>query len=203
MKIICIARNYALHAKEMKMELSPAPVFFLKPETALVKDKGAFYYPAFSHDVHYETEIVLKICRNGKNIARQFAYKYYNEITIGIDFTARDLQAKCKVQGLPWEMAKAFDLSAPVGKLISKMKYDTVGNIPFHLLLNGNKVQEGNSRDMVFPAEVIIEYVSGFITLKEGDLLFTGTPAGVGSVQPGDLLEGYIENDKILECEVK
>jgi acylpyruvate hydrolase len=203
MKIICIGRNYAEHVKEMKAESLGAPVFFMKPETALVENGKPFYYPDFSQEVHHEVEIVLKVNRNGKNIEKKFAHKYFEEITVGIDFTARDLQADCKKKGLPWEMAKAFDCSAPVGRFISKADFVNIYTIPFHLDLNGTTVQEGNTRDLLYQFDTIIEYVSKFVTIKMGDLIFTGTPQGVGPVSIGDKLEGYIGIEKLLECDVK
>ncbi len=203
MKIICIGRNYSEHIKEMKAEATGSPVFFMKPETALVENGKPFYYPDFSQDVHHEVEIVLKINRNGKNIEKKFAHKYFEEITVGIDFTARDLQAECKKKGLPWEMAKSFDYSAPVGRFISKDDFVNLYTIPFHLDLNGTTVQEGNTRDLLYQFDTIIEYVSKFITIKQGDLIFTGTPVGVGPVSVGDKLEGFIGIEKLLECEVK
>jgi len=203
MKILCIGRNYAEHIKEMKAETTGSPVFFMKPETSLVTEGKPFFYPDFSKDVHYEVEIVLKINRNGKNIEKQFAHKYFEEITVGIDFTARDLQAECKKKGLPWEMAKSFDGSALVGRFIPKNDFVNIYTIPFHLDLNGTTVQEGNTRDLLYQFDVIIEYVSKFITLKQGDLIFTGTPVGVGPVSVGDKLEAFIGIEKLLECEVK
>jgi acylpyruvate hydrolase len=203
MKIICIGRNYAEHVKEMKAENIGKPVFFMKAENAIVRNGDPFFYPDFSNEVHHEVEIVLKLNRNGKNIDRKFAHKYFDEITVGIDFTARDLQAQCKQKGLPWEMAKAFDGSAPIGRFISKDEFVNLYTIPFHLDINGTTVQEGNTRDLLFQFDTIIEYVSRFITLKMGDLIFTGTPAGVGPVAIGDKLEGYIGMEKLLECNVR
>ncbi len=203
MKIICIGRNYSEHAKEMKAETPSEPVFFMKPETALIKNGAPFYYPQFSKEVHYETEIVLRISKNGKNIEKKFAHSYYNEVTVGIDFTARDLQAQCKTKGLPWEMAKAFDGSAPIGGMVTVARYKNLQNIEFRLDINGKTVQQGNTKDMIFTCDTLIEYVSKFVTLKTGDLLFTGTPAGVGAVSIGDKLEGYIEGVKLFECEIK
>ncbi len=203
MKIICIGRNYSEHIKEMKAEATGSPVFFMKPETALITEGKPFFYPDFSKDVHHEVEIVLKINRNGKNIEKQFAHKYFEEISVGIDFTARDLQAECKKKGLPWEMAKAFDGSAPIGKFIPKSDFVNLYTVPFHLDINGTTVQEGNTRDLLYQFDVIIEYVSKFITLKQGDLIFTGTPVGVGPVSVGDKLEAFIGIEKLLEFEVK
>jgi acylpyruvate hydrolase len=203
MKIICIGRNYAEHVKEMKAESMGSPVFFMKPETALVENGKPFYYPDFSKEVHHEVEIVLKVNRNGKNIEKKFGHKYFEEITVGIDFTARDLQAECKKKGLPWEMAKSFDYSAPVGRFISKEDFVNLYTIPFHLDINGTTVQEGNTRDLLYQFDTIIEYVSKFVTIKQGDLIFTGTPVGVGPVSVGDKLEGFIGIEKLLECDVK
>jgi acylpyruvate hydrolase len=203
MKIICIGRNYAEHVKEMKAETLGEPVFFMKPETATVREGEPFFYPDFSKDVHHEVEIVLKVSRNGKNIEKKFAHKYFDEITVGIDFTARDLQAKCKAKGLPWEMAKAFDYSAPMGKFIPKSKFADINNIPFHLDINGKTVQEGNTKDLLYSFDSVIEYVSKFVTLKMGDFIFTGTPSGVGPVAINDTLEAYIANEKLLEVRVK
>jgi acylpyruvate hydrolase len=203
MKIICIGRNYAEHAKEMKAETPTEPVFFMKPDTALIKDNQPFYYPSFSKEVHHEVEVVLKVCKNGKNIQKQFANKYYDEVSVGIDFTARDLQAQCKAKGLPWEKAKAFDGSGVIGKLMPLAHYKDINNISFRLDINGKKVQEGNTKDVIFNFDAIIEYVSGFVTLRQGDLIYTGTPVGVGPVQIGDRLEAYLEDEKLLDFEVK
>jgi acylpyruvate hydrolase len=201
-KIICIGRNYAEHAKEMKSEVPTEPVFFLKPETALLKDKD-FYYPEFTKDLHHEVEIVLKISKNGKHIAEEFASQYYNEIGIGIDFTARDLQMKCKEKGLPWEKAKAFDNAAPIGDFVPKENFASLKNISFELKINGNQRQIGNTKDLIFSFEKIISYVSQFITLKTGDLIFTGTPEGVSAVNIGDILEASIENKKMFYLNIK
>ena len=203
MKIICIGRNYAEHAKEMKSAIPTEPVFFMKPDTALIKDNQPFYLPDFSNEIHHEVEIVLKINKNGKNIAEEFAGKYFDEIGIGIDFTARDLQAKCKEKGLPWEKAKAFDGSAPISNFVSKNNFSDLKNLNFHLEINGKEVQKGNTKDLLFHFETIIFYVSKFITLKQGDLIFTGTPEGVGAVKAGDKLSAFIENKKMQEFEVK
>lgn len=202
MKILCIGRNYAEHAKEMNSPVPSEPVFFMKPDTALIKENQPFFYPDFSEEIHHEAEIVLKIFRPGKNILPEFSHKYFEEISIGIDFTARDLQAKCKEKGLPWEKAKAFDGSAPVGKFISKKEVD-LNNINFHLDINRKTVQKGNTSDLLFSFDKIISYLSGFVTLKTGDLIFTGTPAGVGPVSKGDRLSAFIGNNNLLEFEVK
>jgi acylpyruvate hydrolase len=203
MKIICIGRNYAEHAKEMKAETPTEPVFFMKPESAIVRNGDPFFYPKFSKEVHHEVEIILHVCRNGKNIQKKFANKYYDEIAIGIDFTARDLQAQCKAKGLPWEKAKAFDGSAPIGTFVPKTHFKDINNLAFHLDINGKTVQKGNTKDMIFSFDTIIEYVSQFVTLKMGDLIYTGTPVGVGPVQVGDDMVAYIENEKLFECPVR
>ena len=206
MKIICIGRNYSEHAKEMKSEVPTQPIIFLKPATALLKDNKPFYYPEWSKDIHYETELVLKVCKQGKYVEEKFAHKYVDEINLGIDFTARDIQAAQKAKGLPWEISKAFDGSAVIGSAtkkdanaIERLKQ----GVQFHLLLNGKEVQRGNSADMVFSVDKIIAYVSQFFTLQVGDLLYTGTPVGVGAVQIGDRLEGYLGDEKTFDFEVK
>ena len=203
MKIICIGRNYAEHAKEMKAETPTEPVVFLKPDTALLQDNDPFFYPKFSKEVHHELEVVLRIHKNGKNIQKQFAHKYYEELSVGIDFTARDLQAQFKAKGLPWERAKSFDGSGVVGRMVSKEHYKDINNLAFKLDINGKTVQEGNTKDVIFQFDYIIEYVSAFFTLRTGDLIYTGTPVGVGPVKIGDRLEAYIENEKLLDFEIK
>ena len=204
MKIICVARNYVEHAREMDSQAPGEPVFFLKPETALLRNNEPFYYPDFSKDIHYEVELVVRINKMGKHIPVQFAHRYYDQIGIGIDFTARDVQRELKKAGLPWTKAKAFDFSAPVGNdFLPKTMFDDVQNINFRLDLNGRTVQKGNSRDMIFSIDQLISYISQFITLKMGDLIFTGTPQGVGSVKIGDRLQAYIENHLLLDFEVK
>jgi acylpyruvate hydrolase len=203
MKIFCIGRNYSEHALELNNLVPEAPVVFMKPDTALLKDGEDFYLPSFSNDIHHEVELVVRISKAGKKIAQNFAHKYYNEIGLGIDFTARDLQAVQKQKGLPWEIAKGFDGSAPIGKFFAKEKFKALDSIPFSLSKNGKTVQEGNSAGMIFSIDRIIEYISGFFTLKTGDLIYTGTPAGVGRVEIGDILEGYLEGEKVLRCEVK
>lgn len=203
MKIICIGRNYSEHAKEMNAAVPTEPIFFLKPDTALIKDDLPFYYPDFSKEIHHEVELVIKINKAGKNIEQEFANKYYNEIGIGIDFTARDIQAKCKEKGLPWEKAKAFDGSAPIGSFLQKTNFANLSDINFHLEINGNQVQKGNTKDLLFSFDTIISYVSKFFTLKTGDLIYTGTPEGVGPVKIGDRLEAYIEDQKLLNFEIK
>lgn len=203
MKIICIGRNYREHAKELNNAVPEKPVFFMKPDTALLQKNNPFFYPDFSKNVQYETEIVLKINRNGRHIEEKFAHKYFDEIGIGIDFTARDLQAEQKKKGLPWEIAKAFDQSAPVGKFLPKSQFADLNNINFSLKINGEVRQQGNTEDMMFSFDRIIAYVSQFISLKTGDLIFTGTPAGVGPIQINDHFEVFIEDEKLLEFNVK
>ena len=203
MKIIAIGRNYAAHIEELKNEKPSSPVVFLKPETAVLKDGQPFYHPDFSDNIHHEVELVLKISREGKYIKKEFADKYYEEIGIGIDFTARDLQQKCKEKGLPWEIAKAFNHSAPIGGFLPKSNFKDLHDINFHLNINGDLRQKGNTSLMLYDFGVIIEYVSQFFTLKKGDLIFTGTPEGVGKVNIGDKLQAFIENQKLLEFEVK
>jgi 2-keto-4-pentenoate hydratase/2-oxohepta-3-ene-1,7-dioic acid hydratase in catechol pathway len=203
MKIICIGRNYAEHAKEMKAAVPTEPVFFMKPDTALIIRNQPFFLPDFSNEIHHEVELVIKINRVGKNIEERFAHKYYSEIGIGIDFTARDLQAACKEKGLPWEKAKAFDGSAPLGDFVKKETFTDLGNIDFHLDINGTTVQKGNTKDLLFSFDKIIAYISRFITIKKGDLIFTGTPSGVGPVKTNDKLEAYIGDQKLLAFNVK
>jgi 2-keto-4-pentenoate hydratase/2-oxohepta-3-ene-1,7-dioic acid hydratase in catechol pathway len=203
MKIICIGRNYADHAKEMNAPLPTQPVFFMKPDCALLKDGDDFYYPEFTSDLHYECEVVVKIDKVGKNILPKFAHKYYTKISLGIDFTARDLQAICKEKGLPWERAKSFDNSAPISNLwLDKTNLD-LENLSFSLNKNGTQVQHGNLNQLIFSIDEVIAYLSSFVTLKTGDLIFTGTPSGVGPVQIGDKLEGFIENQKMFSFDIK
>jgi len=204
MKILCIGRNYIDHAKELNNPVPENPVFFLKPDTALLRRNRPFYYPDFSQDIHYECELVVKINKLGKNIQKKFAHTYYDELGIGIDFTARDLQSNSKKKGLPWEIAKAFDSSAPLSmEFIDKKEFKDIHNIRFHLNKNGDKVQNGNSGDMIFDIDELIVYLSRFFTLKTGDLIFTGTPAGVGPVRIGDTLEAFIEDRMMLSCKIK
>ena len=203
MKIICIGRNYADHAKELNNPLPAVPVFFMKPESSLILNNNPFFYPDFSREIHYEAEIILKIIRLGKNIGKEFAHRYYQEIGIGIDFTARDLQRECMKEGKPWEIAKAFDGSAVVGKFIKKEKLPDQDAINFQLDLNGKTVQKGNTGDMIFSFGDVIAYVSAFVTLKTGDLIFTGTPAGVGPVKINDRLVASVEGQVLLDFLVK
>jgi 2-keto-4-pentenoate hydratase/2-oxohepta-3-ene-1,7-dioic acid hydratase in catechol pathway len=203
MKIIAIGRNYQEHAKELNNPIPTEPVVFLKPDTALLKEGKAFYHPDFSNDIHYEVELIIKIGKEGKHIASKFARNYIEAIGLGIDFTARDLQQKCKEKGLPWEIAKAFDHSAPIGEFIPINEIPDLNAIQFSLKQNQLVVQNGNSADMIFSFDDIISYVSQRFTLKKGDLIFTGTPAGVGKINIGDLLEGYISDRKMLSVPVK
>lgn len=203
MKIICIGRNYVEHARELNNPLPDEPVFFLKPDTAIIIRNRPFFHPEFSKNIHYEVELALKIRKNGRHVRPEFAHTYYEEIGIGIDFTARDVQDNLKKKGLPWEAAKAFDGSAPVSNFFPLSKYPDPKNINFRLVKNGETVQEGNSGLMIFDFDAILTHVSKYVTLKMGDLVFTGTPAGVGPVKIGDRLEAYIENDLLLKCDVK
>ena len=203
MKIICIGRNYVEHAKELNNPVPEKPVFFMKPDTALLLKNNPFFYPEFTSDLHFETELVLKICKNGRHIEEKFACTYFDEIGIGIDFTARDVQAECKKKGLPWEIAKAFDQSAPMGKFLPVSEFKNLNDINFELKINGETRQKGNSRDMIFNFNKIIAYVSQFVTLRTGDYIFTGTPEGVGPTKIGDHFEAFIEGKKLLSFNVK
>jgi len=204
MKIIAIGRNYIDHAKELNNPVPKEPIFFLMTDSALLRNNQPFFYPDFSKDIHYEVEIVVKLDRLGKNVASKFAHRYYNEIAIGIDFTARDLQKKCKEKGLPWEIAKAFDGAAPVSNFVSLDKLGgDMNNINFKLELNGEVVQKGNTGEMIFKVDQLIEHVTRYMTIKIGDYLFTGTPSGVGPVKIGDRLTAYIEDQKLLDFIVK
>lgn len=203
MKIICIGRNYREHAKEMNSPVPDKPVFFFKPDCCLLTNNKPFFYPEFTKNLHYELEIVLKLNRLGRNIAPQFAHRYYNEIGLGVDFTARDLQEECKAKGLPWEIAKAFDASAPISHFIPKVEIPNLGAIDFKLEKNGEVVQHGNSSDLIFSFDTLISYVSQFVTLKIGDLIYTGTPAGVGPVQIGDRLKAYLNDQQMMDFYVR
>jgi 2-keto-4-pentenoate hydratase/2-oxohepta-3-ene-1,7-dioic acid hydratase in catechol pathway len=203
MKIICIGRNYADHAKEMKSELPTEPIFFMKPDTALLKEGQDLYLPDLNSEVHFECELVVKINKAGKHIDQEFAKNYYSEITLGLDLTARDLQSKCKEKGLPWEIAKAFDNSAPVSTQWINVSNLNMKELSFQFFQNGILKQTGFIKDMIFSIDELISYVSRFVTLKTGDLLFTGTPAGVGPIQIGDKLEGFLEGNKLFEFYVK
>ncbi len=202
MKILCVGRNYSEHAKELGNAVPENPVIFSKPDTALLKNGEAFYLPSFSNDVHHEVELVIKINKVGKKIQEKFARNYFSEIGLGIDFTARDVQSELKAKGLPWELAKAFDGSAPIGNFINIENID-LKNIDFSLQKNGQVVQKGNTAQMIFSFEQIVSFVSQYFTLKVGDLIYTGTPAGVSQVNIGDKLEGFIGNDLMLTCDVK
>lgn len=204
MKIICIGRNYADHARELKNEIPSEPVIFIKPETALLPKGHPFFYPDHTKDLHFELELVLRINRLGKHIDEKFGPKYYSQIGLGIDFTARDVQSECKKKGLPWEKAKAFDHSAPVGKKFLKISdLPDPKAISFELKKNEKSVQSGNSKDMLFSFDQLIAHTSKYFTLKIGDLLFTGTPKGVGAVEKGDKLEAFLEGEKLLSIEIK
>jgi len=203
MKIFAIGMNYIEHTKELNNPIPAEPVFFMKPDTAVIRNNKPFFYPDFSENIHYETELILSINRVGKNIAEKFAHRYYTEIGIGIDFTARDIQKKCKEGGLPWEVAKGFDGSAPLGKFLPKEHFKDVHNINFRLDINGVTVQNGNSKDMIFSFERIIAHISKYITFRMGDLIFTGTPVGVGPVKIGDHLQAYIEGQLMLDFFIK
>lgn len=205
MKIIAVGMNYAAHNQELghTVILPKEPVIFMKPDSALLKDGKPFFIPDFSKEVHYETELVVRINRLGKNIAQRFASRYYDAVTVGIDFTARDLQRELRSAGNPWEISKGFDNSAAIGNFIPVEKFADIQNIGFHLDINGKTVQQGNTKDMLFRVDRIIEYISQFFTLKIGDLLFTGTPVGVGPVNIGEHLQGYLENEKVLDFYVR
>ena len=204
MKIIAVGMNYANHNKEMQHSLSLSePVIFMKPDSALLKDGKPFFIPDFSSELHYETEVVVKINKLGKNIAEQFAHRYYKEITVGIDFTARDLQHELRKKGLPWEICKGFDGAAVTGEFVPLTETGDIRDIHFHLDIDGKTVQEGHTADMLFSVDRIIAYVSRFVTLKMGDLIYTGTPAGVGKVETGNHLQGYLNHRKTLDFFVR
>lgn len=204
MKIVCIGRNYVAHIQELQNEIPEEPVVFMKPDSALLRNNDPFYIPNWTNDVHHEIELVIKINRLGKNIEKQFAHRYFDEIGLGIDFTARDIQNKLKAKGLPWEKAKAFDKAAVLSNIfIVKSDLENPKAIPFKLDINGVRVQTGNSELMMFDFDDIITHVSKYVTLKMGDLIYTGTPAGVGAVKIGDHLEGYLEDKKLLDFMIK
>lgn len=202
MKILAIGRNYAEHIKELNNESSGEPVVFMKPDTALLKNDDPFYYPDFSNDIHFEVEILLKIAKEGKYIQEKFAHKYYEEIGIGIDFTARDLQQKAKEKGLPWLLAKGFNGSAPISEFVPKDQFD-LENLNFSLKVDDEIRQQGNTSMMLFKFDFLISYLSKYFTLKTGDIIFTGTPKGVGAIERGKVLTAFIEDKKMLECEIK
>ena len=203
MKIFAIGQNYKEHVKEMGSVNPSEPIVFMKPDTALLKNNKPFFIPDFSAEIHYETELIVKINRIGKNISPKFAHRYYDEIGLGIDFTARDLQRKLKAEGKPWEISKAFDNSAVIGNFLPVSAFTQVQDIDFSLLIDGNIVQNGNSADMIFCIDELISYISKFFTLKIGDIIFTGTPSGVGKVSIGNRLEGYISKTKMFDFNVK
>lgn len=203
MKIICIGRNYVNHIAELNNERPDEPVIFMKPDSAVLPDKAPFVIPEFSNDIHHEIEVIVKITKMGKYIDTKFAHKYYDEIGLGIDFTARDVQNKLKEKGLPWEKAKAFDGSAIIGDFLPKNHFNSVENITFELTNNGKTVQKGNTSHMLWKIDEIIAYVSQYFTLKKGDVIFTGTPEGVAKVNPNDILEGFIEDKKLLRLHIK
>ena len=202
MKLICIGRNYADHAKELKNEVPTEPVIFMKPDTALLPKRNPFFLPDFSDEVHHELELVVRINKTGKSIEEKFAHRYYDQVTVGIDFTARDIQAKCKEKGLPWEKAKAFDHSAPLGEWVDLGDRD-IQNLNLELTKNGETVQRGNTSDMLCSVDRIIAEVSKYFTLKIGDLVLTGTPSGVAKVKPNDRLEAYLDGERLLALNVK
>ena len=203
MKIIAIGRNYADHIKELNNERPDEPVIFLKPDTALLKNNEAFYYPKFSNEIHHELELIIRICREGKFISENHAAKYYDKLGLGIDFTARDIQQKAKEKGLPWDKAKGFNGSAPISDWIDKSTFENLQDLNFHLNVNGELRQTGNTSLMLNSIDAIVAHVSEYFTLKTGDIIFTGTPKGVGPVQIGDRLEAFLEQDKLLDFEVK
>lgn len=203
MKIICIGLNYKSHIQELKCETPDQPLFFLKPETSMILRNRPFFLPDFSNDIHYEVELLVKINKVGKFIQKRFAHTYYDEIGLGIDFTARDIQQEAMAKGLPWELSKAFDGSAIIGNFLPKSQFPNLQNINFHLQKNEQIVQKGNSADMLFEIDDIIAYVSQFITLKIGDIIFTGTPVGVGRIEINDRLQGFIEEQKMFDFRVK
>ncbi len=203
MKILAIGRNYVNHAKELNNPVPAEPVVFSMPDSALLKSNNDFYYPDFTKEIHHEIEMVVKICRVGKNIPQEFAHRYYEELALGIDFTARDIQTECKKKGLPWEKAKAFDGAAPISNFIPKSKFADINNINFSLDINGERVQTGNTKNMIFSIDYLIAYLSQFFTLKIGDLIYTGTPAGVGEVKIGDHLIGKIEDETLLDFKIR
>jgi 2-keto-4-pentenoate hydratase/2-oxohepta-3-ene-1,7-dioic acid hydratase in catechol pathway len=203
MKLICIGRNYTEHIKELNNEKPTDPVIFIKPDTAILLKKQPFFIPDFSNDVHHEVEVLVKINKVGKHIAKKFAHKYYDEVSVGIDFTARDLQSQLKEKGLPWEKAKSFDGAAVIGEWLPKNQFKDVDNLNFTLKKNDIVVQDGQTSHMLYKIDEIIEYVSKYFTLKIGDIIFTGTPAGVSKVNPNDHLEGYLENHQLFSIKVK
>lgn len=203
MKIFCIGRNYVAHAKELGNEVPDEPVIFMKPKSALLQTHTPFYYPEFTNELHYECELVLRICKNGKYIQDRYASKYYDAVTVGIDFTARDIQNELKEKGLPWEKAKSWDNSAVIGKWVNLADLRNKKEIPFKLMKNKELVQEGNSSNMIFNFDSIVAHISNYFSVNIGDLIFTGTPAGVGECVVGDELEGYLEDTQMFSFEIK
>ncbi|HLS95266.1 2-keto-4-pentenoate hydratase/2-oxohepta-3-ene-1,7-dioic acid hydratase in catechol pathway [Sphingobacterium allocomposti] len=203
MKIIAVGRNYIDHAKELNNPVPSTPVIFMKPDTAVLKDNKDFYYPEFSNDIHYEVEVVLRICNEGKHVSQKFAHKYYDAVGLGIDFTARDIQAQHKEKGLPWELAKSFDHSAVVSPLIPKEELGDLKDMAFSLQKNGDVVQSGNTKDMIFDFDTLIAFISKYITLRKGDLIYTGTPVGVGPIAIGDKFDGFIGERHLFSCAIK
>src|SRR5690606_21694898 len=203
MKVIAVGRNYIDHAKELNNPIPDKPVIFMKPDTALLKDNKDFYYREYSNDVHYEVELVIRICHEGKHVSPKFAHKSVDAIGLGIDFTARDIQAVHKEKGLPWELAKSFDHSAVISPLFPKEDFPDLNNITFSLTKNGKTVQSGNTKDMIFNIESLIVFISKYITLRKGDLIYTGTPVGVGPIAIGDKFEGFIQNNPVFICHIK
>jgi len=203
MKLVCVGRNYAAHIAELANEQPSEPVIFIKPDSAILPNEQPFFIPDFTNEVHYELEVLVKIRKVGKHIKQKFAHKYYDEISLGIDFTARDLQAALKEKGLPWEKAKGFDGSAVIGKWVPKSRYRDLGKLSFSLYRNGDEVQHGNTELMLWKIDELIAYVSRYFTLKKGDVLFTGTPAGVGKIAANDYLSGILEGEELLTVRIK
>lgn len=203
MKIFCIGRNYIDHAKELNNLVPSEPLIFMKPSTALLVNNKPFYHPDYSENIHYEGEIVLRVCKNGRSVQPEFASRYYDAVAFGIDFTARDLQDKLKAKGQPWEIAKGFDRSAPISKFISLAELKNPKAIEFQLKKNGEVVQDGNTNDLIFSFDTIICHISRYFTLQTNDYIFTGTPAGVGPIAVGDVLDGFVEGTQMLHCQVK
>ena len=203
MKIFCIGRNYRDHAKELNNPVPKKPLVFMKPPSALLVNNKPFYYPEFTNDLHYELEIVLKVSKNGRHVQKEFAHKYYDQVALGIDFTARDIQAQCKAKGHPWEIAKGFDNSAALSPFVNISDLKDEKAIKFQMKKNGALVQDGDTSDLIFDFDHLIVYLSQFFKLQQGDVIYTGTPAGVGPVQIGDVLEGFLEGEKLLETSIK
>ena len=203
MKIIAVGRNYVDHAKELNNPVPNQPVIFMKPDTAILKDNNDFYYPAFTQEIHHEVEVVIRICKEGKHVSKKFAHKYYDAIGLGIDFTARDIQSEHKAKGLPWELAKAFDDSALISPMIPIQEFQSLEGLAFALQKNGQTVQSGKTQDMIFDFDTLITFISKYITLRKGDLIYTGTPEGVASVNIGDKLEGFLNGKTMFTCQIK